>query len=248
MIPVFRRASGNPVAALVGANDDLDGFAEDGLAHPVGYLVRVGSDLAFHLGRADVAVIDRWIEGRVAASLFPGVVSGCGIRADRQHLHRDSVVLKILTPYLGHERYRRTQHNGQLARGRQLFYDPKRYAGLSSSAGQNDLSTSFTHRQSATLGAFLFSEYADAVGDGFGLHTGFRLPPFIAIGVWAVGVWLTVFAFLVLEVSLPLLMQVVRDVDQFERLPLHCYRLLCAAGNRIVAVGDDPAFGPEVRD
>ena len=109
-------------------------------------------------------------------------------------------VLQILAPYLGDERYRGTQHDGQFARRREFFYDAERYASLSRSAGQDDSAASLSYRQSAALRAFLFPEYANAIGDSFVLHTSLRLNSLITAFTC-----LGVFALFVLEISLPLL-------------------------------------------
>ena len=107
------------------------------------------------------------------------------------------------------------KHDGQFARRRQRFYDPKRYASLSRSAGQNDSSAGLAHRQAAALGDFLLPEYAHAAGDGLVLHAGFGLNCIHAIRICAV------LALLGCGILLPLLVKVVSDVDQFEGLPVH---------------------------
>ena len=126
---------GYPVAALVGAYQNLDTITVDLVSHPVGYFLGICSNPAFHLGRADIAVIDSRIECRVAFPLFLWVIARSDVGANSEYVHRNVGVLQVFAPYLGHERYGWTQHDRQLARRRQFFYDSKRNASLSRSAG-----------------------------------------------------------------------------------------------------------------
>ena len=216
----FQQGLRYPGAALVGTDKNLDNVLGGYLAHPLGYFAGIGSYLALDFCCADIAVIDCRIQCGVAASFFLGVVTSRGVRANRQHVYRSIGVLQIFTPYLANERNGRTKRNGQPARGREFLNDPQRYASLSGAAGQNDPASGLAHRQSATVRAFLFSENADAVGHGFVLHAGFGLQPCVARFA-AVNIRLAVFALFGGGVGLPLLMQVVCDVDQFEGLALH---------------------------
>ena len=107
-----------PGAALVSANENLDPVVESALAHPVVYFACIGGHLALHFGCTDIAVIDCRIKCGVAASFFPGVVARRDVRADSQHVYRSGGVLQVFAPYLGNERYGRTQHDGQFVRRR----------------------------------------------------------------------------------------------------------------------------------
>ena len=72
------------------------------------------------------------------------------------------------------------------------------------------------------------------------LHTGFGLLAFFAVRVrFAMG------AFFVSERSL-LLQQVAGDVDHLDGLALYRSNLRRVAAEAVVAVGDNPAFGPEL--
>ena len=193
-------------AALIGADEHLDPIAAGRLAHPAGDFAGVGGDPALYLGRADIAVVDCWIAGGVAAAFFFRVETRALIRADREHIEGDRCVLQVFAPDLGHKRDGRAQHDGQPAGRCQRFDDSQRDACLACSARQNYPASRFALGQSAALRARLLLEDADAFRNGFILHIRFALQPFFTIGD-RIGC----------GVRLLLLMQIIGDVDELER-------------------------------
>ena len=150
-------------------------------------------------------------------------------------------MLQVFAPDLADERNRRTEHDGQPTCWRELLDDAQRYARLARAAGQDDSAAGLAQRQTTALRAFLFPEDAHAAGDGFLLHAGLALQAFIPFSVRQ-----PLIGFLGCGVCLPLLLKVAGDVDQLEGLRVHRRRLRRAAGKRVGAIGDNPAFSPDV--
>ena len=233
---------GDAVSALVGAEDDADGAAGVlPLLDPVGDFGRVGGDPAFYFGGADIAVVQGGVGGGVAGAFLFGVVAGGFVGADGQGADGAGGVLQVLAPDLRHQRNGRAKHNGQLAVRRQLLYDAEGDAGFAGAAGQDDFAPRLAHRQPAAVGLFMFPQDADALGDGLVLHTGAGLPG----GGGRVG--LAVGAGFRGRGGVLLGEQVGVDVDQLDGAGAgHLGGPAGVVADAVVAVGDEPAFRPEV--
>ena len=111
-----RQGVGDAASALVSAENDADaGGVGCPLLNPGGDFGRVGSNFALDFGCADIAVVQRWVQGGVAGAFFGRVIAGGFVGADGQGAQGDGGVLEVFAPDLRDQGDGGAHHDGELA-------------------------------------------------------------------------------------------------------------------------------------
>ena len=251
----LRQSVGHPAAALVSAenNADLPAIRPRRLRlpltlpDPVGNGGGVGSNQALDFRCADIAVVGGGFQGGVARTFLFGVVAGGLVGADRQRAQGDGGVLQVFAPQLRHQRNGRAQHDGQLPRRRQFLDDTQRNAGLAGAARQNDFAPRLADGQAAAAGLLVFPQDADALRHRLILHTLAGLAG-RRFAINSNGVVRGAMRARFRGGGAVLGKQVGVNVNQLERalrVGNEC-QLPGAVAEAVVAVGNQPAFCPEL--
>ena len=107
---------GDAASALVSAENDADtGRVGRPLPDPGGDFGRVGSNFALDFGCADIAVVQRWVQGGVTGAFLGRVIAGGFVGADGQGAQGDGGLLQVFPPNLRHQGDRGGHHDGELA-------------------------------------------------------------------------------------------------------------------------------------